>query len=249
MSARRARRLPAKVRPFRRIVSPVERSAGTRPRKDISCLGVSNRRVADLPAKHTDEKRGAAHRLVGFHDRRPRPLRHDESELFLEATQALNRIFDRVDPFLKDDLLRGMFELLVGQPAPMRHRPVAASAVNPAVPQQKGKQLLALATKIVSRGLAGADKIAHSFVGGVRCPHARQFAGPMQPRQRNRISPVRFDPLARPFRDQSRSDHHAFVAERLDLPIKPVSRRPGFKTNMQPIVSARGSFSSVPSLI
>jgi hypothetical protein len=27
----------------------------------------------------------------------------------------LNRIFDRVDPFLKDDLLRGMFELLVGQ--------------------------------------------------------------------------------------------------------------------------------------
>ena len=99
-------------------------------------------------------------------------------ELFLEATQALNRIFDRVDPFLKDDLLRGMFELLVGQPAPMRHRPVAASAVNPAVPQQEGKQLLALATKIVSRGLPGADKIAHSFVGGVRCPHARQFAGP-----------------------------------------------------------------------
>ena len=77
--------------------------------------------------------------------------------------------------------------------------------------------------------------------GGVRCPHAPQFAGPMQPRQRNRISPVRFDPLARPFRDQSRSDHHAFVAERLDLPIKPVSRRPGFKTNMQPIVSARQS--------
>jgi hypothetical protein len=63
----------------------------------------------------------------------------------------------------------------------------------------------------------------------------------MQPRQRNRISPVRFDPLARPFRDQSRSDHHAFVAERLDLPIKPVSRRPSFKTNMQPIVSARQS--------
>ena len=102
-----------------------------------------------------------------------------------------------------------------------------------------GKQLLALATKIVSRGLPGADKIAHSFVGGVRCPHA-QVSSParMQPRQRNRISPVRFDPLARPFRDQSRRDHHAFVAERLDLPIKPVSRRPGFKTNMQPIVSA-----------
>jgi hypothetical protein len=63
----------------------------------------------------------------------------------------------------------------------------------------------------------------------------------MQPRQRNRIAPVRLDPLARPFRNQSRSDNHAFVAERLDLPIKPVCRRPGFKTNMQPIVSARQS--------
>jgi hypothetical protein len=63
----------------------------------------------------------------------------------------------------------------------------------------------------------------------------------MQPRQRNRISPVRLDPLARPFRDQSRSDHHAIVAESLDLPIKPVSRRSGFKTNMQPIESARQS--------
>jgi RuvA, C-terminal domain len=51
--------------------------------------------------------------------------------LFLEATQALNRIFDRVDPFLKDDLLRGMFELLAGKPTPMRQRPMAASAVNP----------------------------------------------------------------------------------------------------------------------
>ena len=107
---------------------------------------------------------------------------------------ALNRIFDRVDPFLKDDLLRGMFELLAGKPAPMRHRPVAASAVNPAVPQQKGEQLLALPTKIVSRGLAGADKIAHGLVRRIGRPHARQFAGPMKPRQRDRIPPVRLDP-------------------------------------------------------
>ena len=63
----------------------------------------------------------------------------------------------------------------------------------------------------------------------------------MQPRQRDRIPPVRLDPLARPFRDQSRSDHHAFVAERLDLAIKPVSRRPGFKADMQPVVSVRQS--------
>ncbi len=123
----------------------------------------------------------------------------DESELFLDATQALNRIFDRVDLFLKDDLLRGMFELLVGKPAPMRQGPRAASAVNPAVPRQEGKQLLALATKIVSRDLAGPHKIADRLVRLVRRPNSRQFAGPMQSRQRDRIPSIRLDAHARPF--------------------------------------------------
>jgi hypothetical protein len=60
----------------------------------------------------------------------------------------------------------------------------------------------------------------------------------MQPRQRNRVAPVCLDPLARPFRDQSWSDHQAVVAEGLHLAIKIVSRRPGFKADMQPILSA-----------
>jgi len=63
----------------------------------------------------------------------------------------------------------------------------------------------------------------------------------MQPRQRDRIPPARLDALARPSRDQSRSDHHAIVAESLYLAIKPVSRQPGFKADMQPIVSVRQS--------
>jgi hypothetical protein len=95
--------------------------------------------VSDLRRKgHGDEKRSAAHRLVRLCDWRHRPLRHDESELFLEAAQALKSVFDRVDGFLKDDLLRGVLEPLMGQPAPMRQRPMAASAVNPAVPQEEG---------------------------------------------------------------------------------------------------------------
>ena len=150
-------------------------------------------------------------------------------------------IFDRVDAFLKDDLLRGMLELLVGQPAPMRQRPMAASAVNTAVTQQEGKQLLAFAPKIVGRRLAGPHKVAHRLMSRVRRPNSRQLAGPMQPCQRDRVAPVGLDPLARPFRDQRRSDHHAIVAESLNLAVKPVSRRPGFKADMQPIVSVRQS--------
>jgi hypothetical protein len=46
----------------------------------------------------------------------------------------LKSILDRVDPFLKDNLPRGMFELPVGESTPMRQRPMAASAVNLAMP-------------------------------------------------------------------------------------------------------------------
>src|SRR5215204_974899 len=44
----------------------------------------------------------------------------------------------------------------------------------------------------------------------------------MQPRQRDRVPPVRLDPLARPLRDQSRRNHHAVVAKIPDLPAQPV---------------------------
>ena len=59
--------------------------------------------------------------------------------------------------------------------------------------QQKGKQLLASATKIVRR-LAGPHKIAHRFMSRVGRPDCRQFAGPMQSRRHDRVAPVRLDP-------------------------------------------------------
>jgi len=46
-----------------------------------------------------------------------------------------------------------MVELLTGEPAPMRQRPVAAAAVDPAVPEQEREKLLALSPKIVPRRL------------------------------------------------------------------------------------------------
>ena len=93
--------------------------------------------------------------------------------------------------------------------------------------------------QVVPRRLARPHKIAHRLMRLVRRPHSGQLAGPMQPRQRDRVAPVRLDPPARPFRDQGRSDHHAIVAESLNLAIKPVSRRPSFKADMQPLVSVR----------
>ena len=134
-----------------------------------------------------------------------------------------------------------MVETLTGKPAPMRQRPVAASAVDAAVPEQEGKKLLALAPEIVSGRLAGPHKIPHRLMSWIGRPDPGQLAGSVQTRQRDRIAPVRLDPLARSFRDQRRSDHQAIVAERPYLAIKPVSRRPGFEADMQQVVPVRQS--------
>jgi len=55
----------------------------------------------------------------------------------------------------------------------------------------------------------------------------------VQPRQRDRVAPVRLDPLTGPFRDQSRGDHQAVVAKLLNLPIQPVTRRTCFEADLQ----------------
>ena len=75
----------------------------------------------------------------------------------------------------------------------------------------------------------------------VRRRYACQFAGPVQSRQRDRVASIRLDPLARPLRNQGRRDPYAVVAERLDLPREPVSRRPCFEADVQPVISVRQS--------
>jgi hypothetical protein len=69
---------------------PVELSAGTRPRKDISCLGVSRRRTSPISAARVTATRNDAPRSL--HDRRHGPLRKDEGELLLERAQTLKRL-------------------------------------------------------------------------------------------------------------------------------------------------------------
>ena len=73
-----------------------------------------------------------------------------------------------------------------------------------------------------------------------RCARMRSGTGCIRTRfmpGRSRFSTMRR--ACSPDRFGIRADNHAFGAERLDLPIKPVSRRPGFETNIQPSVSAR----------
>ena len=109
-----------------------------------------------------------------------------------------------------------------------------AAAVAAAVPQQERQQLLALAAQILHRRLACPHQIADRFVHHVRNPHAGQFAGPMQPRQRHRVAPVCLHPVARPLRDQRRRNHQAIVSELPDLIAKRPEGRGSFYIKRTP---------------
>ena len=103
---------------------------------------------------------------------------------------------------------------------PSRPRVMAALA------QQKPRELLARSAQRMHRVQTSAHQVAHRLVPGVRNPHRRQLACPMQPRQTGRISPIRLDPVARPFRDQRRSDHDAFVPAPRQATLDAIAARP-----------------------
>ena len=107
-----------------------------------------------------------------------------------------------------------------------------------AQPQQQRRDLLALRLQIHHRGLARPRQIAHRLVPSVRNPDRGELVGAQQPRQAQRIAPVGLHLVARPLRDQRRRHHDAFVAEALDLPVQPVTGRPGLVAERQPLVLA-----------
>lgn len=78
----------------------------------------------------------------------------------------------------------------------MRARPVIPASEDPAMAQQEGQQLLALASKVVRRSQATTHQIAHRLVDAVGHPDPRQLTGPKQAGQRHRIPPVGLHPVA-----------------------------------------------------
>ena len=60
-------------------------------------------------------------------------------QLLFQAMQSLRSVLDRVDAFLEHDLLRCMLERLLGQPTPMRQRPMTTAAVDPPTTQLERK--------------------------------------------------------------------------------------------------------------
>jgi hypothetical protein len=104
------------------------------------------------------------------------------------------------------------------------------------VPQHEGRHGLAFATQILDRGVPRANQIPQRLMGLVRNPHLREFAGPQQPGERDRIPPIGLDPNPWLARDQRRSHHDAVVAESRELAIKPIAGRPGLVAEVKPLI-------------
>ena len=165
---------------------------------------------------------------------------------FSKATQAgERRIFDRVDPFLKDDLLRGMFRTS-GWPA-SADAPSSRGRLRYKSELCHSRKRKATARRLRRRSSLAASRArtrsrtASWAASGVHTPVSSPAR--MQPRQRNRISPVRLrDPLARPFRDQEPERPPCIRGRALGFADK--ARIPSARlqnNSIQPIVSARQS--------
>src|SRR5262245_39656896 len=132
-----------------------------------------------------------------------------------------------------------MLELLCHEPLHVGWAPRRLPRINPPQPQHQRRDLLALALHILLRCLTGARQIAHGLMPLVRYPHRRELTGARQLGETDRIAPVRLHPVTRLLGDKRGSNHDALVAEALDQPVEPVSRRPRFVTESQLAVFCR----------
>jgi hypothetical protein len=94
-----------------------------------------------------------------------------------------------------------------------------------ALAQQEARELLARSAQPMHRVETSAHQIAYRLVRGIRNPHRRQLARPVQPRQTGRIPPIRLDPVARPLRDQGGGHDSTVVPVRRQVTLDAIATR------------------------
>ena len=93
--------------------------------------------------------------------------------------------------------------------------------------------LLALLAQILARRGAHPHQIARRLMHRAGNPYSLQLARPQQPRQADRIAPVRLDALTRTFGDQRGRNDIAALTELDDLAVEPIAGRPDLIAEMQ----------------
>jgi hypothetical protein len=106
------------------------------------------------------------------------------------------------------------------------------------VTQQKTLQVLARLGKHAPGGSPRPHQVTHRLVGGIRHPHRRQLARPVQLRQRGRIATIGLHPVAGTARDQRRRGHNAVLIQTAQLTVDAVAARAGFVAEAEPPLQA-----------
>ena len=94
-------------------------------------------------------------------------------------------------------------------------------------------------TQTADRRQTGAHEIADRLMSRIRNPDRRQFAGPMQLGQADRVPTIGLDPISRFARDQRRSDDDAIVPGKRQLALIPIAARSGLITEPKLASAAR----------
>src|SRR6516225_9690873 len=127
-----------------------------------------------------------------------------------------------------------ILKLLARQPVPVCLGPRPLARIVQALPQQKRRYLLALASQILHRHFTRPREITHRLVTRVGNPDRSEIASAQLFDQTDRIAPVGLHPLARLLQNERGRYHHALVPKSLDLPVEPISGRPCLVAKRQP---------------
>ena len=132
-----------------------------------------------------------------------------------------------------------MVKGLPGPPARMSLAPGPTAREAAPVAQQKRQELLALSAQVLGRDLARSHQVTNRFMDRVRHPDGGQFAGAQQACQRDGITTIGLDAVAGAGGHERGGDHVTGMAERMDLPVQPVSGGASFVADVHLHILAR----------
>ena len=177
--------------------------------------------VVDL--RHQD---GSGHQLETaqahqrLHRRVHPPLRHLRDQQLLEPREPLRAPVDRLQVLLEHGFERWQRQHQFPQVPLVRLAPVRLARVVVALAQEERLQPLLGALQIARGVGTSAGEVADRFVDLVGHVDARQFPGPMQPGQLQRVAPVGLLPAALGLRRLRRRHDDAVDPQLLQSPIQ-----------------------------
>src|SRR3990170_2564059 len=176
--------------------------------------------------RHGMHKLDPAHRLQRRHHRGEAPGEDLGLDRPGEPLDAPGGHRDGIDILLEHDLLRGLGQLQLREPAPVRSRPGGLAYIADVVPEQQRLQLLAHAPLRDHRIVAPAYQIPDRLVPDIGHVDRFQLPRARQARQPLAVAPVGLHMIARALGHQRGGDHHAALPQRRELAVDPEPARP-----------------------